>query len=145
MYNKVLVALDLSQSSQKVLDKALDLVGGDPAKLILAHVVEPIPQVWGMESYAIDPIELQDRILASAGTLLEELGDKANIDKASQYSLLGAPADEIRSLATKQNADAIVIGSHGHSGWKIILGSTAIKLLHGATCDVLTVYVEEEN
>lgn len=143
MYNKVLVALDLSESSQKVLDTALELVGGDSSKLILAHVVEPIPPVWGMETYAIDPVELQDKIVASAGKLLEEYGSKAKIDKSKQCSILGEPAAEIRSLAAEQNADAIVIGSHGHAGWKIILGSTAIKLLHGAKCDVLTVYVEE--
>lgn len=144
MYNKVLVALDLSASSQKVLDRALELVAGDSSKLSLVHVVEPIPPVWGMETYAIDPAELQGQIVASAGKLLEEFGSKANIDSANQYSLLGAPADEIRDLGTEQNADAIVIGSHGHSGWKIILGSTAIKLLHGAKCDVVTVYVEDE-
>ena len=143
MYNKVLVAVDLSKSSQKVIDTALELLGGDSSKLILAHVVEPIPPVWGMETYAIDPVELQDKIVASASKLLEEFGSKANIDKKNQYSILGVPADEVRKLATEQNVDAIVIGSHGHSGWKIILGSTAIKLLHGAKCDVLTVYVEE--
>ena len=30
------------------------------------------------------------------------------------------------------------------AGWKIVLGSTAIKLLHGATCDVLTIYVGDD-
>ena len=57
------------------------------------------------------------------------------------HTLLGAPAPEIRNLASEIGADAIVMGSHGHSGWKILLGSTAIKVLHGATCDVLTVHV----
>ncbi|NQV69697.1 MAG: universal stress protein [Pseudohongiella sp.] len=141
MYDKVLVALDLSESSQKVLDTALELVGNDSAKLILAHVVDPIPIVWGMESYAMDPIELQDQIVASAHKLLNGIASKAGIEKMNQHSLLGAPADEIRRLAEEQNVDAIVIGSHGYGGWKMLLGSTAIKLLHGANCDVLTVYV----
>ena len=55
--------------------------------------------------------------------------------------MLGEPASKIRELQATYEADAIVIGSHGHSGWKLMLGSTAINLLHGATCDVLTVYV----
>ncbi len=144
MYNKVVVAVDLSDSSKNIIDAALNLVGNDPDKLALAHVVEPIPSVWGMESYAMDPIELQQKILDSSGKMLEEIGNKSKIDKSNQHTLLGTPATEIRNLVEELKADAIVIGSHGNSGWKIVLGSTAIKLLHGATCDVLTMYVGDD-
>ncbi len=144
MYNKVIVALDLSDSSQKVVDTAIELVGGDLSKLTLAHAVEPIPTVWGMESYAIDPIELQGKIVDSAKGLLDEFATKVNIGKSHQHTMLGDPATEIRKFAAEQNADAIVMGSHGHSGWKLMLGSTATKLLHGATCDVLTVHVTDD-
>jgi universal stress protein A len=144
MYDKVIVALDLSDSSQLVIDKAIELVGGDISRLSLAHTVEPIPTVWGMESYAMDPIELQGKIVDSARQLLAELASKSNIDTAHQHTVLGDPAHEIRKLAEDQNADAIVMGSHGHSGWKVMLGSTANKLLHGARCDVLTVHVSDE-
>ena len=41
------------------------------------------------------------------------------------------------------SADLIVIGSHGRSGWKLLLGSTANKVLHGSHCDILTVHVGE--
>ena len=37
MYDKVIVALDLSDSSQLVIDKAVELVGGDISKLSLAQ------------------------------------------------------------------------------------------------------------
>jgi universal stress protein A len=46
-------------------------------------------------------------------------------------------------LAEEIDAEAIVIGSHGFSGKKRILGATANKLLHGAKCDILTVHAEE--
>ena len=144
MYNNVIVALDLSDSSQKVIDAAIELVDNDLTKLSLTHAVQPIPTVWGMESYAIDPIELQQKIVDSARELLNETGSKVGIEQSRQHTILGDPASEIRELASKQGADAIVIGSHGHSGWKIMLGSTAIKLLHGAECDVLTIYVGDE-
>lgn len=141
MYNKVIVAIDLSDESEKVLARALELVDSQSDKLVLVHAVEPIPAVWGMETYAMDPIELQQRIVDHAHGLLEEIGGKHNIDKANLHTVLGSPGNEIRNIAESQKADAIVIGGHGHSGWKIMLGSTANKLLHGATCDVLTVYV----
>lgn len=143
MYNNVLVAIDLSDSSQTVIARALELVGNDSSKLSLVHGVEPIPTVWGMESYAMDPVELQQKIVDNSAGLLAEIGSKHGVDGDRQYTLLGSPAAEIRQLAEDEKFDAIVIGSHGHSGWKIMLGSTAVKLLHGANCDVLTVYVRD--
>ena len=144
MYNRVVVAIDLSDSSKKIIDTALNLVGNDPNKLALVHVVEPIPIARGMVTYTMDPTELQQNIFDNAGQMLEEFGNKSKIDKSSQHTLLGKPAVKIRNLAVELKADAIVIGSHGNSGWKIVLGSTAIKLLHGATCDVLTIYVGDD-
>lgn len=143
MYEKIIVAVDFSDSTDHVVKRALELAG-DTAKLILAHGVEPIPAVWGMESYAMDPVELQNKIVDNARESLAEVADKHGISGDDQHVLLGAPAAEIRTLQEKLKADAIVIGSHGHSGWKLILGSTANKLLHGAHCDVLTVFVGED-
>jgi universal stress protein A len=139
MYNKVIIAVDFSESSQRVIDRALELVDNDHSKVVLAHVVEPIPKIWGMESYATNPDDLQDKILEKTKEMLNELGDKIGITE--RRVMLGGPASKIRELQAGYEADAIVIGSHGHSGWKLMLGSTAINLLHGATCDVLTVYV----
>lgn len=141
MYSKVIVAVDLSDETEKVMARALELVGSQADKLVLVNIVEPVPAVWGAESYAVDPINLQQQIVDFAAGRLGELGKKHGIDNANLHALLGSPAVEIRNLAESQNADAIVIGSHGHSGWKLMLGSTANKLLHGATCDVLTVHV----
>ena len=94
-----------------------------------------------MDAYAININELQQEALSIAAENLAEIGKESNIDKSRQHTLLGSPAIEIRNIAAELEADAIVIGSHGHSGWKILLGSTANKVLHGASCDVLTVLV----
>jgi len=142
MYHRVIVAIDFSESSQHVIDRAIELVGENLELLEIAHVVEPIPKVWGMESYALDPDQLQEKIEEKANEKLTEIGEANNITRL--HSLTGEPAATIRELQATLEADAIVIGSHGHSGWKVMLGSTAVSLLHGATCDVLTVYVEEE-
>ena len=144
MYNKVVVAVDLSDETKKVVERALGLVESQADKLVLVHVVEPIPTVWGMETYTLDPIDLQQRIVDNAADVLAKLGESNGIKAGNLHTVLGPPAGEIRDLAEKQGADAIVIGSHGHAGWKRLLGSTAIKLLHGATCDVLTVYVGDK-
>lgn len=141
VYNKILVAIDLSGDSKKVIDRALQVAGGDAGKLSLVHVVEPIAAAYSMDAYAININELQQETMTIAAKNLGDIGDALKVARDRQYTLLGAPAVEIRNLAAEIGADAIVIGSHGHSGWKILLGSTANKVLHGATCDVLTVLV----
>ena len=141
VYNKVVVAIDLSGDSQKVIEAALKLVSGNAGKLQLVHVVEPIAAAYSMDAYALNVNELQQEATSLAAQKLAEIGAKAKIGKEQLHTLLGSPAIEIRNLAAELSADAIVIGSHGHSGWKILLGSTANKVLHGASCDVLTVLV----
>ena len=54
MYNTLLVALDLSNCSDKVLGRAIGFATGDSQKVHLVHVVDSIPTTYGMESFAID-------------------------------------------------------------------------------------------
>lgn len=143
MYSKVLVAVDLSNDSQRVIDTAERLINGNTEKLHLVHVVEPVAAAYSMDIYAVNINELQQEAITLAEKRLEALGEKMGVSSDRIHTLLGAPAPEVRNLADEIKADAIVIGSHGHSGWKILLGSTANKVLHGATCDVLTVHVGE--
>lgn len=144
MYNTVLVAVDLSEDSRKVIETAANLAG-DSSKLHLVHVVEPVAAAYSMDIYAVNVSELQQEAIKFAEQKLEKIGEELSIDSTRVHTLLGAPGPEIRNLANELGVDAIVIGSHGHSGWKILLGSTAIKVLHGSTCDVLTVHVGKDD
>lgn len=51
MYKKILVAIDLSKDSQKVVDAAVRMAEIGSSNLHLAHVVEPIADVYSMEIY----------------------------------------------------------------------------------------------
>lgn len=141
MYNNIIVAVDLSKDSQKVIDTAVRMAGNDASKLNLVHVVEPVAAAYSMDIYAVNINELQQEAINLAEQRLKKIAGDIGVSPDRAHALLGAPASEIRSMASEIGADAIVMGSHGHSGWKILLGSTAIKVLHGATCDVLTVHV----
>ena len=55
----------------------------------------------------------------------------------------GQPRQEIHQLASEQQCDLIVVGSHGRHGLALLLGSTANDLLHGAPCDVLAVRLKK--
>ncbi len=141
MYDKILVAVDFSPDYSDVIDKALSQAEGDSSKLHLVHIVEPLAPVYSMDIYTVNIGEIQDGVVDSAKQRLEKIGSDLGIGVDRVYTRLGNPAAEIRNIASEINADAIVIGSHGHSGWKIFLGSTAAKVLHGAKCDVLVVKV----
>jgi universal stress protein A len=144
MYENILVAIDLSNDTQSIIANALRMAGNDSGKLNLVHVVEPVAGAYSMDIYALNIGELQQEAIAFAEQRVKALSKELGIPAERTHTLLGSPAAEIRSLASEIDADSIVIGSHGHSGWEILLGSTAIKVLHGATCDVLTVYVGSE-
>lgn len=141
MYDKILVAVDLSDDSMKVIETAVRMASSGVEKLHLVHAVEPVAAAYSMDIYAVNINELQQEASNLAEQRLQAIGKEVGIAESNLHTVMGAPAPEIRALACELNADAIVIGSHGHSGWKILLGSTAIKVLHGAACDVLTVHV----
>ena len=49
------------------------------------------------------------------------------------------PATDIIALAAEIEADAIVVGSHGHGGFQGLLGSTGAKLVRRSPCPVLVI------
>jgi nucleotide-binding universal stress UspA family protein len=56
------------------------------------------------------------------------------------FVTIGTPATTIVRAAEEKKADLLVIGTHGHHGWRRApLGSVAESVLHAATCPVLTV------
>ena len=60
--------------------------------------------------------------------------------------VLGDPAYKIVELASDENADIIIIATHGLTGWrKFIFGSVTEKVIRLANCPVLSIRVSPEN
>ena len=144
-YNNLIVAIDLSNESDKIIERALELAGQRAENLTLVHVVEPVAAAYPIDAYAINMTKLQEEAMAIASQRLAGIAQKFGIAADRQLVLAGAAATEVRAKADEMNADLIVIGSHGTSGWKLLLGSTANKVLHGATCDIMTVRVGKQD
>ena len=72
MYNKILVAIDLSDDSHKVIATAVRLAE-DPAKLHLVHVVEPVAAAYSMDLYAVNINELHEEAIAFAAERLKAI------------------------------------------------------------------------
>ncbi len=146
-YKHVLVAVDLSEESTQVLDKARETADSHGAKLSLLSVVKPLTQVYGgldMAPIASGAVSFEEEALQRAEAQLKDLGARYGVADGDVHVLLGAPAHEIREAAKANGADLIIMGTHGRHGLGLLLGSTANAVLHGLECDVLAVRVHFE-
>lgn len=141
MYKHILFATDLTEDTEFLVEKVRAIRGLTGAKLSLVHVVEPLPGY----SYAYLGIEdIEGQLLEEARQAIVKLGEKLNVAAPEQHIEVGPTKTKILAIAASAGADLIVCGSHGRHGLSLLLGSTANAILHGATCDVLTVRLPEE-
>jgi universal stress protein A len=141
MYKHILFATDLTEDTEFLVEKVRTMRGYTGAKLTIVHVVEPLPGY----SYAYLGIEdIEGQLLDEARQSIAKLGERLNVTTGDQYVEVGPTKTKILKIAEDVGADLIVCGSHGRHGLSLLLGSTANAVLHGATCDVLTVRLPEE-
>lgn len=138
-YRHVLIATDLFEGSEAVIRKAKK--AAENVKLSLIHVVEPLP---GYGYAFVAPIEIEATLVEQAKKQLAALGKKYEIPSEHQHVLVGPVKMEILDFAAKEHVDLIIVGSHGRHGLGLLLGSTANGVIHGATCDVLTVRLKDK-
>lgn len=144
-YTHIVVTVDFSESTDKVIKKAIEIARLNKAKLSLLHVVEYLPPIDSAyepifaSSWAID----ENQLIAAAENSLQKLSDKYKLKEACLKVALGTPKFEITQFVTDQQCDLIVIGSHGRHGISLLLGSTANAILHAMPCDILAIKVKE--
>jgi nucleotide-binding universal stress UspA family protein len=144
MYQKILVPLDGSELAECVLPHVEALAGGCEVKtVVFARVVEPIhPPTgdWVMEPEQIKKLEGEHK--RAAEEYLRKIAAKAAPAGASVETavLRGAPAESLADYAAKNQADLIIIATHGRSGVsKWVWGSVADRILRSACVPVLMV------
>ena len=139
-YVQILVALDLSEDSNRILQRARGVASSDTAELHIIHVIEPLSFAYGGD-IPMDFSGIQDEIYQQATQQLERFAASNGVDEAHRHIVMGRPEVEIHSHAEELGADLIVVGSHGRHGLALLMGSTANGVLHGAKRDVLAVRV----
>ena len=139
-YQKILLAVDLSDDSAEVADRAQAITRNNDGELHIIHVIEPLSFAYGGD-IPMDFSGIQDEIHQQAVTQLDRFAEARDLGKDRRHVVLGQPEVEIHALAEELSADLIVVGSHGRYGLALLMGSTANGVLHGATCDVLAVRV----
>ncbi|MBJ6138035.1 universal stress protein [Marinobacter litoralis] len=139
-YKRMLVAIDLTEEAPQVLDRASAICEAFGAKLILAHVVEPVGYAYGGD-IPMDLSELQDQLDKAAKEQLSKYGEQYGISPEDQVVTVGRPESEIHRLVADHDIDLTIVGSHGRKGIQLLLGSTANGVLHGTECDVLAIRI----
>lgn len=144
-YHHVLAAVDLSSASRAVIERAAQIAKDSNATLSVVHVIEHSPVAYGGEfSIPIDP-NLERGLETESRAALAKLGKEFNIPDKNLYLDLGSVRITVIDIAKKHKVDLIVVGTHGHHGLDILLGSRANVILHHATCDVLAVRIKGES
>jgi len=137
MYEKLLVAVDHSDVTERVIHAARDMALLSDGEVWLLHVQEK--EV--MPRAGIYPIESDAEALAAVEHAAKELSE-ASIKTHYQVrtSIYGYAAREIVAAAKECDAGVIVMGSRGRGDWAgLILGSTAHKVIHHTDRPVLVV------
>ena len=122
---RIAISVDFSSADEAALNNAFEL-GGIGAKYTLIHVVETVgAMIYGNN---IDDHEtlIDEKLLAEYKNILSEKG--FNVKTKLGF---GKPYKVIPEIINKGNFDVLVMGTHGHTGFKdLIFGTTVDKLRH---------------
>lgn len=146
---KIFCPTDFSEPSYKALSVADEMALHFSAQLVLIHVVKPI----AVNPVHVDPTgfnlpQYEKEREASSRMAIQQVSEA----RVSQYVdcetmvVLGDPAYKIVELASDEDADIIVIATHGLTGWrKFIFGSVTEKVIRLSCCPVLSIRVPPGN
>jgi nucleotide-binding universal stress UspA family protein len=142
-FKHILCPIDLSEVSARALAHAAALARWYGARLTVLHVVP-----------AFDPVQVRSQALARAvrieypapredvlAEVMRVAIDQAGVAPDATFAAeSGDPVTTIVDQALAMSADLVVMGTHGHRGFKrFLLGSVTEHLLREAPCPVLTV------
>ena len=141
----ILVPTDFSQSSDRALEKAVDMAEKYNAKVILLHVIDEKVQQCAAD-YCLKSEDVGRLEEESTRRSTQRLVDEATVFKGSRHVEIdydlkkGAPAEVILDEQVRTGTDLIIIGSHGKKGiMKHLIGSVTDKVVRAAKSPVMVV------
>jgi nucleotide-binding universal stress UspA family protein len=155
MFSKVLLPLDGSDTALAALPVALELAHRFGGRLLLVQVVETETTALAIGANAItgtlvDPraigADVDAHVAAARAYLAATAEQTAARGVATDYEVRDGPAAEaIVDAAVQNQADVIVICSHGRGGLgRLVLGSTTEAIIRRAPIPVLVVRARPE-
>ena len=136
MFETIVWATDGSELADRALPYVTELARLHGSKIVAVHANELLHGRYGGAPLLADEPDLRVKIEHQVETLRTD-GYAAELELATGS---GDVAGLIAKAARSVQADLIVVGTHGHGGFKAaVLGSVARALLHAACCPVLAI------
>ncbi len=138
---KIVCALDLADHSKQVAEYAVMMAKLFNASIIAVYAAPTMTQYTG---FHVPPSTIDDfvgEIVTGANSAMAEFVEAnfAGLDVKSEV-VVGYAAEEIIALTEREEADLIVMGTHGRTGIdRILFGSVAEKVVKNSSVPVLTI------
>jgi nucleotide-binding universal stress UspA family protein len=137
-----LFATDFSRWARRAEDYACALACSWKASLTVLSVAEFPPGL--NPDYVVNQQYLADLLKHASAQLADLKGraERRGIEVTTRVAT-GIPSEEVISAAQAEDSDLLVVGTRGKTGLAhILLGSTAERVIRGASCPVLAVRTE---
>ena len=144
----IVVATDFSATADKALAWAASIARETRSPLLVVHALEPPVSVDVAPEFVILPPDAQLQIQRHAERALEdirarmrdEVGDLVRTELEA-----GLAVQVIPRMIAAHRARLLVVGTRGRTGFaKLLMGSTALRLVRKAPCPTLTVHGTED-
>ena len=135
---KILVPVDFSENSKKILDSASDIAGKFGAALSVVFVVQSFDDYSGFFVPHMPVAKFEEEMVQGAEQKMDSfMGGYENVEAKV---LIGDVGEEVVRYAEEIGIDMIIMGTHGYKGLeKVMFGSVAEKVVKTAPCPVLTI------
>ena len=139
-FSRILVGIDLSSPSSKILRRASYLARKFDSQITICNVANVITGVAGNEVDGYPATSDEQKVLLEMEELVhKEFGD-SGAKKIELKILHGDPADRIVEYAEFCNADLIILGSRSRGALKrALLGSVSSAVVTNAVNSVLII------
>lgn len=138
----IVAGIDGSEGSQRAAEHATSLAKQHGAGLKLVTVVRTPEGWWGIGGAPPSPEALSAALVEGQQQVLREIEESLDLDDVDYETVeeLGDPVSRLLAVCEESSADLMVIGRRGAGlAERVILGSTADRLTHLASCPVLVV------
>lgn len=138
-YKRILVGLDGSDASRHALEEALKFAKETQTEIIAVSV---IPVLKGLASALSIFGNIRENLKKTHTKALEEAESLAEEFGVQIKSVLdeGKPYEKILETATKYDCDLVITGRRGVTSFdKILIGSTAVRVLNESPIDIVIV------
>jgi nucleotide-binding universal stress UspA family protein len=137
-FRTVLLATDLSPTSEAATTAALELAATVGARLLAVSVIDPgaLRLAGGRYFARVDQVRAERERIAQE---LVARGRSMGVD-VGFLVWEGEPGESIIEAAVAESADLIVVGSHGRGAvGRFLIGSVSDHVVRNASCPVLVV------